>query len=111
MIRRVKEVTYDLQLVEDSSILTVFHVSQLWHVLTPAVSASSELPAASDVANFPMKILEKRCSRNIHELGLVRLYGDLVTPDTWPHGRTSTISGIIPQLHRLTPRKRKESAT
>ena len=83
VIRRVKEVTYDLQLVEDSSILTVFHVSQLWHVLTPAVRASSELPTAFDVANVLMKILEKWYSLMMHEIGLVRWHDDRVTPDTW----------------------------
>lgn len=59
VIRRINEVTYELQLPANSSISPVFRVSQLRHALTPGASFSSHLPAAADVVNTPSKLLDR----------------------------------------------------
>lgn len=60
VIRRINEVTYELQLPANSSIFPVFHISQLRHALIPGASASSHLPAATDIVNTPLKIMDRR---------------------------------------------------
>uniref|UniRef100_A0A8R7P267 Tf2-1-like SH3-like domain-containing protein n=1 Tax=Triticum urartu TaxID=4572 RepID=A0A8R7P267_TRIUA len=86
VIRRINEVTYELQLPEGSSIFPVFQVSQLRKALTPGTSASSSLPSMSDTANVLVKILDKRWCRGTHKMreqGLVRSQDSQATPDTW----------------------------
>lgn len=86
VIRRINDVTYELQLLANSSIFPVFHVSQLRHALLPGASASSHLPAVTDNLNTPLKILDRRWHRNsrkIREQGLVRWQDEAATQDTW----------------------------
>lgn len=86
VIRRINEVTYELQLPAESAIFPVFHVSQVRKMLTPGTSASSHLPPVSDIANVPFKVLEKRWRRGIRknrEQGLVRWQDEQATTDTW----------------------------
>lgn len=86
VIRRINDVTYELQLPATSSIFPVFHVSQLRHALIPGASASSHLPSVTDIVNSPVEILDRRWHRDTHkvrEQGLVRWRDEKATQDTW----------------------------
>lgn len=60
IISRVNDVAYKLQLPEHAQVHPVFHVSQLRWALLPGITASTELPIASDIPAVPTVVLQQR---------------------------------------------------
>jgi hypothetical protein len=53
----INPTAYDIALLPDSKIHSVFHVSQLRRALVPGTTFSSTLPIPTDVLAFPVKII------------------------------------------------------
>ncbi|WVZ88094.1 hypothetical protein U9M48_034647 [Paspalum notatum var. saurae] len=80
ILEKIGSVAYSLALPSYSSILPVFHVSQLKRAVLPPVQVSSSFPSDLDMPRFPEKILQHRKISSTDKL----LEQVLVKWSNWP---------------------------
>jgi hypothetical protein len=101
IMRRVGEVSYELELLEGRNIHNVFHVSCLKKAMGKFISTSEELPSLDEEGNLELvleEVLEfwewKLRSRVIREC-LIRWRGLLVEEATWESEQVLQHPGLV----------------
>jgi hypothetical protein len=86
VIKYISEVAYELELPQGTTVHPVFQVSKLRQALTSGTTASSTLPAMSNVISFPVKVLvtrwRKKANRMVKQTLIQWSIGDTMS-STW----------------------------